>query len=331
MSEAIKVFFEKINNNEHLLLFRRLYFNPNSVLGSKQDMDEAEEEYNNLFDYCRLMMNKELIEFIKVLLNDEKFCNKADLQIWRKLSFFLYDSIEFKEFYNILDDDLESLFKEEITVIEYVNRKGFPHINASVLGIIDKYKLYKKYLRLIEYKYSPEIIGDYSEKEAENVRCLVNWKIAAIKEKTIDKQIKKEIVLHSVENDDYSEHENNNNFLSVYLLKSNFVEPYSLFPGICFKTFDSLVCENRFLTILEKKLEENKISGIALENAIEIISMGIKIKRFQEPDATFFRKRLGEELVKEFDTEKAEEILAKISLYKRKNLLKLNKVIKFPI
>ena len=53
------------------------------------DMKElAEEEYYNLDDYFRLMMNNNLTEFIKLALHDDNFLGKADTQTFRKLNFF---------------------------------------------------------------------------------------------------------------------------------------------------------------------------------------------------------------------------------------------------
>lgn len=333
MPESLKTFFEKIRNDQDLLLFWRLYHNPSSVLGNKQDMDEAEEEYNNLIDYCQLMMNNNLTEFVGIILGDEDFSKRADIQIWRKLNFFLYDSVDFKKYYHLLDDtDLMRLFKEEITVFDYLDKKGLPHINGAVMGVASKYNIYKKYIRLYEHKYPIEQVEGYSERESSNVRSMVNLKITVIKERTIDKQHHKDIALKWVEEDDYSENSDcDNMYLYRYKLISDFVEPYSLFPGICFEALDNLVCENRFLDIIEQKLEQGKIMGIPLENAMEIITMGIRIKKYQEPDTNFFRIRLGDDLVKGFDLKRAEDLISKLTLFKMKNQKQLGKVIQFKV
>lgn len=320
MKVELKKFFEKIKNSKDSFLFLKLYYNPSSVLGDKQDMDEAEEEYNNLQNYCDLMLNNNLTEFINLLLNDDEFEERADLQIWRKLNFFLYDSADFKNYHQFqYDEDLIKLFTDKMTIIEYLDKKEFPHINGSVIGLISRYDIYKKYTRLFEYNYSKEQVESFDENEASNVRSWVNLRIDVIKEKTIDKQRKKEIALKWIQEDDYSCSNYDNVYLYRYVLKSNFCEPDSLFPGLCFTSLDNLVCENRFLDIMQQLLEQGIIKGIPLDNAIEIINMGIQIKSFKEPNADFFIKRLGKDLVKEFDIKKAQQLLSELILYKRKN------------
>ena len=331
MSEELKKFFDRIKDDEDLFLFWRLYHNPSSVLGDKQDVDEAEEEYNNLFDYCRLMMNNELTEFVRLALHDDDFSKRVDIQVWRKLNFFLYDSVDFKKNYHLLDDeDLEKLFKAEITVVEYLNRKGLPHIKGTVLELISEFNIYKKYMRLFEYRYSKEQVENYSSEESASVRDMVNLRIKVIFEKTIQKQLFKDFLLKRIEEDDYSE---NGNIQDMYLywhrLKSDVIEPYSLYPGLSFEILDNLVCENRFLSIIEQKIEQGQIAMMPLDNVIEIIVMGVRIKKYQEPDIDFFRVRLGEDLIKRFDLKRAESLISKLTLYRIASQKQTSKIIQF--
>lgn len=331
MSEALKLFFEKIKDDKNFFLFWRLYHNSSGVLGNKQHMDEAEEEYNNLYDYCELMMNNNLVEFIDLALNDNRFTEQADIQTWRKLSFFLFDSADFKKHHHIqYDEDLIKSFKGEITVIELLDKKGLPHINGSIMGLIDKYNIYKKYVRLFEHNYSKEEVENYDESKASNVRGWVNLRIEDIKKRTIYKQRRKETILGWILEDDYSENADYDNmYLYRYQLKSDYAELYTLFPGLCFTSFDDLVCENRFLDVMQQLLEQGIINGIPLDNAIEIINMGIRVKSYKEPNANFFRKRLGDKLVKEFDIKRAETLISELTLYKirRERQYLLRKVI----
>lgn len=327
MSEELKAFFEKIKDSGDLFLFLRLYHNPSSVLGDKQDMDEAKEEYNNLHNYCDLMLNNNLTEFIELALKDDEFRKKADFQTWIKLSFFLYDSADFKKYHYIqYDEDLIKLFKGEMTVFEFLDKKGLPRINGSVMGLMGRYNIYKKFTRLFEHNYSKEQVESFDENKSSSVRSWVNFRMEVIKEKAIDKQRDKETALNWIQEDDYSDNGDiDNMYLYRYVLKSDFIEPYSLRPGICFTALDNLVCENRFLDIMQQILEQGVIKGIPLDNAIEIINMGIQIKSFKEPDADFFRKRLGNDLVKEFDIKKAKTLLSELRLYKRRNERQLSK------
>jgi hypothetical protein len=333
MLKELKLFFEKIKDDKNLFLFWRLYQNPNSVLGDKQDMDEAEEEYNNLHDYCELMMNNNLTEFIELVLKDKEFGKKANIQTWRKFNFFLYDSADFKKYHALqFDNDLLKTFKEEMTIIEYLDKKGLPHTKGSIIGLMGGYDIYKKFIRLFEHNYSKEQVESYDENRASSLRSWVNLRIEAIKERTIDKEDDKKSALKRILEEDYSKNiDYDNMYLYRYQLKSDFIVPYTTFPGICFTALDDLVCENRFLDVMQQLLEQGQINGIPLDNAIQIINMGVEIKSYKEPDAIFFRKRLGDDLVKEFDIKRAETLISELTLYKikKERQHQLTKVISF--
>ena len=328
MSEELKQFFNKIKNSQDLFLLWKLYKNPSSVIGNKQDMDEAEEEYYNLYDYCRLMMNNNLTEFIQLILYDSNFLGKEDIQTWRKLGFFLYDSADFKVYYHMLDDpDLLPLFRNDITIQEYIKRKGsfqpkFP--------LLEMYNAYQKYKKLFKYHYPKEQIDNYDEKKAAHVRSMINLRLNVIRERTIEREENKKIAMKQVEEDDYSNDADlDNTFLYKYQLFTDFWELYSLFPNLCMKTFDNLVCENKFLDIIEHKLDKGKIDGIPLDNALDIINMGINIKKFIISDWEMLAGRLGMDLVRNFDLHHAESLVSKITLYRIQNSRKFRKIKQF--
>lgn len=189
MSEEFKNFFNKNKDSQDIALLLKLYNNPSSVIGNKQDMDEAEEEYYNLDDYFRLMMNNNLTEFIQLAIYDSNFSEKADIQTWRKLNFFLYDSADFKKYYHILDDpDTLSVLSDEISIQEYLRRKGN---YLPKFSLMEMKKAYQKYEKLFEYCYPKEQIDNYDEKKAEYVRNDVNLTLEVIREKNSGKIRKK--------------------------------------------------------------------------------------------------------------------------------------------
>lgn len=328
MTLELKKFFEKIKNSEDSFLFLRLYHNPSSVLGSKQDMDEAEEEYYTLHNYFDLMLNNNLTEFIDLVLRDEEFGEKANIQIWRKFNFFICDSINFIRYHHFkYDEDLMRVLKNEITIKEFLDKKQFSNIDEAIMEIIIKSDIYLKYIKLFEYDYSKEQIESYDVRKSLNVRNRINLRMLDIKERTIDRQRSKEVALEWILEDDYSEKSDYDNmYLYRHVLKNDFYDPQNSIPGICATSFYDLVCENRFLDVMEQILKQGMIEGIPLDNAIEIINMGIQIKECQEPDAEFLAKTLGVDLVKEFDIKKAKNLLSQLFLYKRKKEKNPNKL-----
>ena len=72
--------------------------------------------------------------------------------------------------------------------------------------------------------------------------------------------------------------------------------------------FDAVVCNNRFLDIVEAKLKEYELASSAVKNALSIINAGINIKKNIEPNAEVLRYRLGEATIQQFDLKHAERI-----------------------
>ena len=66
---------------------------------------------------------------------------------------------------------------------------------------------------------------------------------------------------------------------------------------------------------MEKLFLEGKLSGLALENAIDIIERGISIKTLSKPITPFQMKLLGEEFIKAFNLERAREVISKLTIY----------------
>ena len=323
MSDELKEFFKEIKDSEDYFLFWRLYHDPGSILGTKQDMEEAEEEYNNLYYYCKLMMNNNLTKFIRLVLRDGNFVARNDVQTWRKLNFFLYDSADFKKYYDMLDDhDVVLALNDKMPVREYLRRiKSRDEDKRPKMPLFDMYEASKKYKRLFDYNYPREQIENYDEKLSKEARWYVQLRLEVLKETVIDREENKRLALKWIEEDDYSEGSDlDNTYLNRYRL--------SLFYSR--RVLEDLVCENRFLDIIEYKIDEGTIYGAPLENALNIILTGIYIKKREVEDFEYFQKRLGEKIIREFDLNKAEALVSKITLYKIKKEKKQGIVLQFP-
>ena len=312
MSKEIKSFFNEIENTQDFFLLWRLYNDPKKVIG--YDLDK--EELFNMYDYCRLMMNNNLIRFIKLALKDDLFSIRANIDIWIKFGAIIYDSIDFKKYYHMVDSDLLQLFKNEITVNEYFERLGD---RKPPMPIISGYEIYQKHSKLYDLKYPKKQIEEYNEKEAKKVRDLVNLRIQVLlEEKT--KEDDRKAALKWIEEDDYTDESNfDNAYLCRHQLFSDFAEPFSIIPGLSRTVLNDLVCDNRFLDIIEYKIDEDKIAFLPLENALDIIIMEINIKKGEIRFLEYFVNQLGINRIREFDLRKAEKLVSKITLYKINN------------
>ena len=124
-----------------------------------------------------------------------------------------------------------------------------------------------------------------------------------------------------IDDDDYSD---GSDFDNTYLYR------YQLLRNSSYRAFDDLVCENRFLDIIEHKLDEGKIDGIPLDNALSIIIMGINIKKGNINNLELLVERLGIDLVRNFDLHHAEGLVSKITLYRIQNNSRSRRIIQFP-
>ncbi len=333
MQKEVKEFFKKLeeNNDKDFLLFYRLYKNPFDVLGNEVDFNKAEEEYNNLPCYCQLMMNNNLIEFLNVALYDNNFriCEESHIQIWRKLRFFLWDSREFKDFYLLMHrhDDLFDMVKRlsdgrgitmsEIRAYREKDKEPFNILGyeQSIFKLAD---LYNKYKRLYDYGITLEQIESYDYKQAREKMADIDWIREVIKEKQ-DKKAHAIYALGRIEKEDCSITSTEDDvYLFSYSLMPGYKDPFSIVPYIVPEVLDDLVCNNDFLDIIEKKMEEYELAPVAIKNALQIITEGIAIKTLDAQNESLLRGRLGEERVQAFDLKHAKELTNKlITLQKR--------------
>lgn len=311
MPEELRDFFQEMESINQSFLFYRLYFNPSSVLGDKQDYNESEKEYYNLPNYYDLMMNNNLTRFLDLALKEDSFCEKLDVQMYRKLNFFLYDSVDFKK-YHKYQNALLPLFSGKISMKDFYEKYGLSKWDIEWIGL---FGLYDKYKSLFEHQYSKEQVDNYDEQMADSVRRWLNLHGQILQEKTEIKQRDKKCTLQRILKDDYLG-DCDDIYLYVYQLRSIHNDPRIIGESLNHEVVDFLVCENKFLDITEQLLSQGEICGCALTNAIDIIDLGIKIKNYTYPRAVLLRKRIGNEQVNVFDIKRAQKILSELSLLK---------------
>jgi hypothetical protein len=88
-----------------------------------------------------------------------------------------------------------------------------------------------------------------------------------------------------------------------------------------------LVCENRFLNVVQRLLEEKELEEEIIDNIISIIHLGIQIKTRVVYKIDFYYERMDVEAIKSFDLIKARSLISVLTelKYKSKNDFKLIK------
>lgn len=302
---SINEFFSSLTDNE-LFIFKKLYKDPESILGNEQDMDKAEEEYYNLFYYYDLMMNNNLLDFIITAYYETDFNSrtKDNFQVWRKLNFFVFDSLEFKKYHFIKDDQkLIDVLESRIPIKEYLSNHKLKY------ALMTLYDYYTNNKRLFDHDYDSSYVEQYDEKKAKEAQSLLNLRLTVMQEKLYKKD-HKEDVLRWIQEDNYdTESGSEKAYLYTHFINN---------PALDSSALDNLVCENRFLDIIEEQLDNKKLKGIALDNAINIIRMGIDVKSYQEVEWNLYQNRIGVGVVKSFDIDHANQLLYKLVKYKSK-------------
>ena len=303
MSIQVKDFFSKLDDKE-LFMFKKLYYQPEQVLGEKKEEDrEAEQDYKNSFYYCDLMMNNNLSNFIISVFYDDDFMERVEdnYQIWQKFGYFLYDSKDFKKYYGFTDDEeLLLVITDKMPYRKYLDN------HKPKYPLMAYYDAYKKYRRLFDHSYPKEQIESYDEYKANEARSYLQLIGQVIREEE-DKKLKKEYSLERIKKEDYT--------LDIdtycgdkYLYNHNLDN-----IGLDSSALDALVCENRFLEIIEEKINNNQIEGKVINNVMDIINMGIDIKKNDSYYSNLYRGRIGEETVKSYNVKYAKEIMNKLS------------------
>lgn len=304
MNKELKQFLGELRKNKSYgFLFTKLYYSPKSVLGGSNE--PSPEEYDKINNYFDLILNNDFTKFIDLCLRDETFVSKLDISLYRKLSFFLYDSINFKKNYS---ERTINAGKNGL-----ISTKDMS--NFEIFSLLLLYKIYKEYEKLFDHNYSQEQVDSYNHRYAETVRQDLIFRTSMYYQQPEDKKAGKDLMLAMIKDDDY----NDEPFLTRPLV--------SMF-GIDTIIFDSFVCENRFCDIIEQLLSQNKLEGFVLDNVVQIISIGISIKDLSLGDVEDYKKRLGKEIIRDFDIEKAKKLVSDLTRLKNKNKNKRLRLIK---
>ncbi len=289
MTYEIKKFINEISSSKpYTLLFLKFYKNPSILL---IDGDFDSENYKTHPYYLILTMNNDFTKLIKLCFFDEEFKKKLTLDICKAITCILHDSIDFKKSFLSINSDyiFDQEYSEEMNVNEIMS-------NAS-----NEIKL--KEHKLLFQKFSEEKVNLYEEKETALILELYYQYIKDLY-KNAELERKKKEFLGRIENDDY---ESGDTILSNIILEGNTVLLSREMKSI-------LICSNEFLRIINRLLDQDKITDITILKKIKIIiSCGIDIKKLIAIDLNYYYKLLNKEVIKNFNIELANWTIHRIA------------------
>lgn len=292
MPDEIKSFLKKIEKEDRKQYFilGKFYLNPEVSLGGSEE--ETIEQYQNYGDIKKLMLNSYFYEFLEICLKQKNFINKINFNMFRKLSFLIFDTLDFKERYikDLEDDELRACFNTGFdTDLKY--QKKYKTIEFYGL-----YNRNKEHGWIYDLKISREEIDKLDNGFLFSLKSEISLLGEIYYDKNIQPEEDRKMAILRVKTDSYDD------IYNCFLSR----------PPMSKEIFDTVVCDNEFLGIVEEVLLNKDIPDIILKNIIEIIEIGINFKTLRTDlyqDFTLFYNQLGREKISEFNLKNANKLL----------------------
>lgn len=292
----------ELYDKNNYFLFQRFYRNPSEVLGGSDE--QTIDHYQDYGEIKQLVFNKSFFNLMNCLFDyndwDSNFSEKLNLNLLRKLKFLCYDTINFRK--NSLENYIEDLHDEylrkfcrnEVPLGHYTKK-----YNVLELSCIIEH--FNKYGWLYELGINQEKIDEVNVDDIRELMYRIQSEIDIYYEKYIQPLEEQKDILKRIENENYED----DNCLFLMVRK-----------GEDKKSINALVCCNEFLEIINNTLLQKKLPKIVIENIINILSIGIKLKtyildvEYNEESAFKYLCILGEERIKNFNYKEAERLIS---------------------
>lgn len=298
MNKDITNFLHELSKTEsYSLLFLSFYKNPDYFFDSKSKY--SNDEYLNSEEYMTLFLNQDFIKLLKMCVLDEDFLKRIKSETCVNISHFLDYMCKLKRKYS------NYIFGNKTLPVEDYFSKS---------PDFEKYKILLK--RFSEYE-----IMDLDEEDLKLLKIKI-YKISY----DIDSKIEEYEKYKDLKKRIYNFFDRKGlNGLCVEFNKKTYL--ICLFDdGISAEPefITSLLCENKFLELVEKFLDEpNNYDNGLLQKIYKIIETGIEIKSKMIDCSDFYmsyiEKHLDNDTIKSFDLTRAKKILSEITilLYKK--------------
>lgn len=274
---------------ERAFMLLKLCNNPISVLGNDDNPKPGDTESIRYYD-C-LFLNNDLVQLMWHCLNDLSFMEKATIGALEKIDMILGDSIECKSYYmTTVKSSRDKLYRDYI----YGSR-------CSKWEMKHKYGCYDK----------DRVLG-FDAVVADHLRNVLNNEINSLYKNTVKRKDDKQFVLSLIGEEIYDGTRDDDIYLEMYSIKTG---AFSYNEEL----LESTVLENRFIEIVNRLLDNHFMSKLMIEHALEILLLGIRIKKHQLTRREFdLLNVFTKDEMKEFDVKSAEETLSRLSIEKRR-------------
>lgn len=282
---------EKEDQTQYFILYK-FYKMPESSLGGSEE--STIEEYQKFGSITQLVLNNTFFQFLKLCLEDSKFCQKLNYNLLRKLRFVLFDSKTFQENYvpQLEDPYLKKWCQNKVPIGPVYSKK------YNVLQLMKLFEQYRQYGWIYDLGLDRQQIKDLDISLVEEVLYQTGSLLDIYYETYILPEENKKRILERIKNDNYNDPE------SCFLTSRK---------GTELEIFKLLVCDNDFLQIVEEELLARELPIPVKENVLEILELSIDFKTMNSAYEDFYihYQELGDK-VKDYDYKKAIQLFMKL-------------------
>ncbi len=296
MSNEIREFLKNTStsNNKVNFILYKFYLKPSEVLGSSEE--NTLNKYYLYGNINSLIVNNEFLKFLQLCLRDEEFTSKLDNVLLKKIRYILFDSKEYIEKYikDLTSPQFKSFLDGEIPL---------PNKYRKKYNFLDIYALSDLYNR-IGWIYSLNItskdIKKYNKYLNNELILTVDFKEQIYYERYIKPTEERRNILNRISEDDYED------------IDSCFL---NLYDGHSRKIFPHIICDNEFISAVEKNLLHKDLPNIIIKNIIDILEVSINFKTMNDCYADFelLYSMLDKKKIESFNHSSALALIDKLS------------------
>ncbi len=292
MTLGVKRFLQDLKDHgDYEFIFHSFYQNPSSMLCHLRVL--TYKEFLRAPEFKIFFLSNLLLEFLYSALADYEFIAKLDEKSVADLSCFIGESSEFVSEYEELKRRCGYFIKTKSLNNAFLDEAS----NCSGSFFYFVYLEWKRKRISNDIFKNAEAFDTCLAEQVINLLNELNSKLAFSK---YYKGQLKEALRKIIEEDYLSSKE--------YYLAGPNDEDLDDEEWFC-----QFVCNNEFVEVIEKLFLDDKLTGLALGNAIDIIARGVAIKTLSVPITILERKLLGEERIAAFNLERAKILLSKLA------------------
>ncbi len=268
MNAEIKDYLKNTSksNDKVNFIFYKFYLKPSEVLGGSEE--ETLDKYYLYGNINSLIINNEFLKFLQLCLRDEEFTSKLNDVLLRKIRYILFDGKEYIEKYieDLKSPQFKSFLDGEIPLPNKYRKK------YNILDIYALSDLYNRVGWIYNLNIDSKDMKNYNMYLNNELILTIGFKQQLYYEKYIKPNEERKSILKRIAEDNYDDVD------SCFLY---------LYDGHSKNVFPAIICDNDFISIVEKKLLHRDLPNIIIKNIIDILQVSINFKTMNDCYADF--------------------------------------------